>query len=221
MRLCTISLFFPFVEIKNKNHVLKKQAGGLETKNVYFLRRCTSNACRTQYISLKEFSNKSFVFVWAFLGILNIPTDNNKLVLVISHDTANTVYTAGSFLVYKFTSASCSSSYIGETCHHFKTRIEEYIKKDSKSPIFKHLHSTTTCFDSFFRVIDKANSKFDLKIKEAWQINWRKPSLEAQQDHFLHFYNSKCHPFLPFFVFVFYSLFSLISDTNYLELLLY
>ena len=28
-----------------------------------------------------------------------------------------------SFLVYKFTHASCSSSHIGETCRHFKTRI--------------------------------------------------------------------------------------------------
>ena len=28
-----------------------------------------------------------------------------------------------SFLVYKFTCASCSSSYIDETCRHFKTRI--------------------------------------------------------------------------------------------------
>ena len=28
------------------------------------------------------------------------------------------------FLVYKFTCATCSSSYIGKTCHHFKTRIE-------------------------------------------------------------------------------------------------
>ena len=36
-----------------------------------------------------------------------------------------------SFLVYKFTCASCSSSYIGETCRHFKTRIEEHIKKDN------------------------------------------------------------------------------------------
>ena len=27
------------------------------------------------------------------------------------------------FLVYKFTCASCSSSYIGGTCRHFKTRI--------------------------------------------------------------------------------------------------
>ena len=35
-----------------------------------------------------------------------------------------------SFPVYKFTCASCSSSYIGETCHQFKTRIEEHIKKD-------------------------------------------------------------------------------------------
>ena len=73
-----------------------------------------------------------------------------------------------SFLVYKFTCASCSSSYIGETCHHFKTRVEEHIKKDNKPHIFKHLHSTTTCFDSYnslcFKIIDKANSKFDLKI---------------------------------------------------------
>ena len=53
-----------------------------------------------------------------------------------------------SFLVYKFTCASCSSSYIGETCRHVKTRIEENIKKD-KSHISKHLHSTTTCFESY------------------------------------------------------------------------
>ena len=33
-----------------------------------------------------------------------------------------------SFLVYKFTCASCSSSCIGETCRHFKTRIVEHIK---------------------------------------------------------------------------------------------
>ena len=68
-----------------------------------------------------------------------------------------------SFLVYKFTCASCSSSYIGETCRHFKTRIEEHIKKDNKSHIFKHLYSTATCFDSYnslcFKIIDKANCK--------------------------------------------------------------
>ena len=92
-----------------------------------------------------------------------------------------------SFLVYKCTCASCSSSYIGETCRHFKTRIEEHIKKDNKSHIFKHLHSSETCFDSYnslcFKIIDKADSRFDLKIKEALHINWRKPNLNVQQNH--------------------------------------
>ena len=73
-----------------------------------------------------------------------------------------------SFLVHKFTCASCSSSYIGKTCYHFVTRVEEHIKKDSKSHIFKHLHSIATCFDSHnslcFQIIDKANFKLDSKI---------------------------------------------------------
>ena len=88
------------------------------------------------------------------------------------------------FLVYEFNCASCSSSSIGETCLHFKTRIEEHIKKDNKSHIFKHLHSAATCFDSYiylwFRIIDKTNSTFDLKNKEALHNNWRKPNLNAQ-----------------------------------------
>ena len=89
-----------------------------------------------------------------------------------------------SFLVYKFTCASCSSRYIGKTCRYFKASIEEHIKKDNKSHIFKHVHATATCFDSnnslCFKIINKANSKFDLKIKEVLHINWRKPNLNAQ-----------------------------------------
>ena len=54
-----------------------------------------------------------------------------------------------SFLAYIFTCASCSSSYFGKTRCHFKTRIEEHIKKDNQSQIFKHLYSTATCFDSY------------------------------------------------------------------------
>ena len=91
-----------------------------------------------------------------------------------------------SFLVYKFTCASCSSSCIGKTCCHLKTRTEEHIKKDNNSHNFKHLHSFVTCFDLYnflsFKVIDKPNSKFDLKIKEALHINWRKLNLNAQQN---------------------------------------
>ena len=92
-----------------------------------------------------------------------------------------------SFIVYKFTCASCSSSYIGETFRHFKTRVEEHIKKDNKYHIFKDLNSTTIYFDSYnslsVKIIDIGNSKFDLKIKEALHINWRKPNLKTQKDH--------------------------------------
>ena len=71
-------------------------------------------------------------------------------------------------------------------------RIEEQlglksISKSITSHIFKHLHSITTCFHSYnslcFKIIDKINSKFDLKIKEALHINWRKPNLNTQQNH--------------------------------------
>ena len=48
-----------------------------------------------------------------------------------------------SFVVYKFTCASSSYSYLGEICRHFTTRIEELIKKDNKTYNFKHLHSTS------------------------------------------------------------------------------
>ena len=34
-----------------------------------------------------------------------------------------------------------------------------------------------------FKTIDKANSKFDLKIKDVLHINWRKPNLNTQQNH--------------------------------------
>ena len=72
-----------------------------------------------------------------------------------------------SFLVYTFACASCNSSYIDKTCRYFKIRIEEHIKKGKKSHIFKHLHSTATCFDTYnslsFKIIDKANTKIRLK----------------------------------------------------------
>ena len=79
-----------------------------------------------------------------------------------------------SFIVYKFPCATCSSSYVSKTCSHFKTRIVEHIKKDNKSHIFKHLQSSETCFDSYnclcFKIIDKGNSKFNLKIKKLYKL---------------------------------------------------
>ena len=69
----------------------------------------------------------------------------------------------------------------------FRLELEKCIKKDNRLHVFKHLHSITTYFDSYnsfsFEINDKANSKFDLKFKEALHINWRNPNLNAQQNH--------------------------------------
>ena len=69
-----------------------------------------------------------------------------------------------------------------------KLGLRNISKRRTSIIVFKHLHSTTTCFDSynslFFKTIDKANSKFNFKIKETLHINWRKkPNLNAQQNH--------------------------------------
>ena len=101
----------------------------------------------------------------------------------------------------------CRAFNIGKTCHHFKTRIDEDIKKDNKSHIFKDLHTTATCFDSYnslcFKIIDKANSKFDLKIKEALHINWRK--LKCTTESFSsHPFTTASIPLAPFCLSLFF-----------------
>ena len=49
-----------------------------------------------------------------------------------------------------------------------------------------YLHSITTCFGSYnhlsFKIIDKGNSEFDLKIKAALHINCKIPNIKAQQN---------------------------------------
>ena len=61
------------------------------------------------------------------------------------------------------------------------------MKKGNMFHIFKDLHSTATWFDTYnslcSKIIDETNSKFDLNIKEALHINWRKPNLNTQENH--------------------------------------
>ena len=116
-----------------------------------------------------------------------------------------------------------------------KLGLRGHIKKDNKSHIFKHLHSTVTCFDSYnclcFKIIDKDNSKFDLNIKEALHINWSKPILNAQQNHLtLTLSLWLLSPLLFSVFFCFFGCFLcvslsstifLISDTNYQHPLLF
>ena len=50
----------------------------------------------------------------------------------------------------------------------YKDPIPNELKSYRNLIFFKHLHSTATCFDSYnplcFKIIDKASSKFDLKL---------------------------------------------------------
>ena len=92
-----------------------------------------------------------------------------------------------SFVVYKFVCPGCNYCYIGEITRHLSTRIEEHLRKDKKSHIFKHLdenhHCKSLSTPDSFQIIDSASSKFRLKLKEAMHISWTKPSLNRQLKH--------------------------------------
>ena len=90
-------------------------------------------------------------------------------------------------VVYKFTCASCNSCYVGETNRHLSTRIREHLNRDRTSHIFKRLQQSeacrTSCSAECFEVIDRATTKFQVKIKEALHISWEQPSLNKQLYH--------------------------------------
>ena len=98
--------------------------------------------------------------------------------------------------------------------------------KNDKSHTFKYLHSTAACFDSHnslsLKIIDKADSRFDLEIKELLHINWTNPNLNTQQNHLdFHFslrlsFASSCFCFLLSLSFIIF----IISDISYRHLLL-
>ena len=68
-------------------------------------------------------------------------------------DKDKTPHILKSFLVYKFVCARCNSRYMDETCRHLKTRINEHVKKDKKSNIYKHLQNNEECFSSFNSIV--------------------------------------------------------------------
>ena len=57
--------------------------------------------------------------------------------------------------------------------------------KTKKTKRNREVPQAIVCFDQynslFLKIIDEANSKFDLKIKELLHINWTKPNINEQQ----------------------------------------
>ena len=88
-------------------------------------------------------------------------------------------------VVNKFVCASCNASYVGQTWQHLATRIDEHFAKDTKSLIYQYLTSSKGCLDKcskdWFSVLDTANTKHQLRIKESLYITWFKPILNKQK----------------------------------------
>ena len=104
-------------------------------------------------------------------------------------------------------------------CRHFKTRIQEHVKKYGKSHIFKHLHLTATMFalhnSLSFKIIDKPSSKFDSKIKKLLHTDCRKPTLNTGQDHLAITFVIFCLFFVSFSSIIF-----IIYGNNYWQVLM-
>ena len=92
-----------------------------------------------------------------------------------------------SFVVYLFSCSGCNASYIGETTRKLLTRIEEHFSYGKGSVIYEHISKSSICKESCdknsFKIIDTANTEFQLKIKEAIHITLSKPTLNKQIKH--------------------------------------
>ena len=134
-------------------------------------------------------------------------------------------------VTYKFVCAGCNASYVGQTCRHLATTIDEHFGKDKKSHIYQHLMSSKDCLDNCskdcFTVLDTANTKHQLKIKESLYITWLRPILNKQKQY--QYVTSLSFQF-HFFLFFFFSLsptylillfFKKYINLEYLQFLLY
>ena len=87
-------------------------------------------------------------------------------------------------VVYEFICANCKASYIGETERNLSVRIDEHLFSDKKSHVYKHLSTSEDCKRMgnalCFSVLDRGNTKHQLRIKEGLHIKWRQPVLNKQ-----------------------------------------
>ena len=90
----------------------------------------------------------------------------------------------------EFDCAGCNAMYIGETTVHFSTRIHQhFFKGTGPSAVYKHLGKhrgrpnkcRKACNESSFKIIDGANTKYALRLKEGMHIRWNnEPVLNKQ-----------------------------------------
>ena len=90
-----------------------------------------------------------------------------------------------SHVVYKFCCARCQSCYVGYTKRHYNVRVHEHLSTDLNSHVHKHLQNSpqcrAQCDDKCFTIIDRANTEYELRIKEALHIQWLAPVINKQK----------------------------------------
>ena len=73
--------------------------------------------------------------------------------------------------------------YIGKTIRHLATRVKEHGTSPSPSAVSNHLSSCETCKLNFschsFSITDSGND-FEVTIKEALHIKFKKPTINRQ-----------------------------------------
>ena len=88
-------------------------------------------------------------------------------------------------VVYKFKCLrDANNIYIGKTIRHLATRVKEHGTSPSNSAVSNHLISCETCKLNFscdsFSLIDSGRNDFEVTIKEALHIKFKKPTINKQ-----------------------------------------
>ena len=59
-----------------------------------------------------------------------------------------------------------------------------YVLRDLRTTVYRHIKSNTTCYHNSnsdcFSILDRADSKYAIEIKEGMHIMWEKPTLNVQ-----------------------------------------
>ena len=118
--------------------------------------------------------------------VINVAFTSSKISSYFSPKDKKLKYLQ-SHVVYLFNCAGCISKYVGHTARHFTTRIREHLSADKKSHVFKHIQASENCkrlcSEKNFSVLDSANTKYALKLKEPMWIKWLDPDLNKQKKY--------------------------------------
>ena len=87
-----------------------------------------------------------------------------------------------SHVVYELSCRGCSSTYVGQTCRHFATRISEHQKINS--PVGQHVVECCGALTVFnYKIIDQCLDSKKLMTIDTLHISRRKPQLNTREEY--------------------------------------